>query len=362
MPKCPVCKSVYTDEDKCCINCGFDQLNKEFINQDELLRWLAETVTPCRKVYRVMVAKLEAVAQNSLQTVLQREETNIVDLSAESDDFQYFDYEEESGIVTHPYRENEKSKCPEIQRYVNKGIRITGYNGFEIQRVTVPSEINGRPVISIGEKVFMNTSLSEIILPKSLKAILRNAFDGCKNLRKINLPEGITFIAGSCFANSGLEEVSCPDSLELIPNSCFYRCKQLNKVHLGISVNKIAYFAFDGCENLSDITLPESLIEIEDACFADTAIKAIIIPQNVKKIHGEAFGGKLWEISAKHKYKIACVFLGRNTEIFSTVAKKSIFSRVSVIYCLPGSKIQKIAREHLIPIKPISEFRLENYQ
>lgn len=253
-------------------------------------------------------------------------------------------------------------QCPELQRYVKRGLRIVSYNGFETERIVVPGEIDGRPVISIGEKVFMNATVSEVVLPNSLKAILKQAFDGCEKLSSVSLPDGITYIGSGCFQNSGLEELLCPKSVTVIPNSCFYRCKRLKKVRLGTSVNKIEYFAFDNCESLSEITLPESLMELEDACFANTAIKVIIIPQNVQKMHGETFGGNLWEISAKHKHKIACVFLGKDTDIFTTVAKKSILSRVALIYCLPGSKIQKVAREHSIPIKPLGEFRSEDYQ
>jgi uncharacterized coiled-coil protein SlyX len=275
-------------------------------------------------------------------------------------DPRYFEYEEETGMITDYW--GKPIQCREIQKYAKQGLRIISYNGFETERVVIPNEIEGRPVISIGEKVFMNASISEVVLPNSLKAILKQAFEGCENLSSISLPDELTYIGSDCFKRSGLEKFDCPRSISVIPSSCFHYCKRLSKVHLGTSVKKIEYFAFDDCENLSNIALPESLIEMEDACLANTAIKVIIIPQNVAKMHCESFSGNLWEISAKHKHKIVCVFLGKDTEIFTTVGKKSILSRVSLIYCLPGSKIQRIAREHSIPIKPISEFRMEDYQ
>lgn len=307
------------------------------------------------KVERISLAK------KSVDSQIQKALTSADSFSEQIPvDTRYFDYEEESGMITDYW--GKPIQCPELQRYAKKGLRIVSYNGFETERVVIPSEIDDRPVVSIGEKVFMNANVSEVILPNSLKAILKQAFEGCENLSSISIPDEITYIGSNCFKNSGLEEFICPNSVTVIQNSCFYHCKRLHKVRLGTSVNKLEYFAFDGCESLSDIVLPESLIEIEDACFSNTAIKAIIIPQNVQKVHGEVFGGNLWEISAKHKYKVACVFLGRDTEIFSTVGKKSILSRVSLIYCLPGSRIQKVAREHSIPIKPLSEFRMEDYQ
>lgn len=57
--KCPVCKSSYTETDKKCSCCGFSQLNKEFINQDELTNWMEQTVIPCREVYNTMKSKIK---------------------------------------------------------------------------------------------------------------------------------------------------------------------------------------------------------------------------------------------------------------------------------------------------------------
>lgn len=69
--KCPVCKKDCSATDTSCTNCGFDQINKEFINQDELLRWMEETVLPCQKVYRTMFAKVnEKVILHYMQPIL----------------------------------------------------------------------------------------------------------------------------------------------------------------------------------------------------------------------------------------------------------------------------------------------------
>lgn len=361
MSKCPVCKTDYPPTAKRCSNCGFDQLSKEFINQDELMHWLEETVAPCQRIYRAMSAKLEAVSNNSLRTVLQPVEPNnieaIVDLCNESGDFQYFNYEEESGVVTDPYFENKKSKCAELQRYVNKGLRITGYNGFETTRVIVPSEINGRPVISIGEKVFMNTSLSEIVLPKSLKAILRNAFDGCKNLHNITLPDDITYLGKACFKNSGLSEIKFPNSLNMVPSCCCEEIITLESIVFGNNLKTIDYAAFRGCTKLSSVLLPDSLLQIGSKAFGMTAITTIVFPETVKTLSLDIFYDKdsfgYWY--GKNPRQIVCVFLGKNT-----IVDGSSFANVSLIYCLPGSKIQQFAREHSIPTKPLSDYKTEN--
>lgn len=62
----------------------------------------------------------------------------------------------------------------------------------------------------------------------------------------------------------------------------------------------------------------------------------------------------------RDKRKVICVFLGKDTVVDVETFKH--FTFVSLIYCLPGSKIQQIAREWSIPIKPLSEFKMEDAQ
>lgn len=271
------------------------------------------------------------------------------------DDPRYFTYEIESELIINWYQ-NKKVKCNASTSLVGKGIEITGYNGFETERIVVPKEIEGLPVIAIGAKAFINALCSEIILPKTVKVLLWGAFSGCVNLKHIDLPEDLTFVDRECFENSGLEEITLPNSLKKISRSCFYGCKNLSKVIFGSNVTKIDYSAFHGCSKLKDISLPESLEEIGFHAFTDTAISMLIIPQGVKTVSHRLFAHSY----TRSNRQITCVFLGTETEV--TVKDNEPFYRVAMIYCLPGSAVQKYAREQKIPIKPISEFRMEDYQ
>lgn len=86
MAKCPVCKKEHHVTETICINCGFDQLNREFINQEELQRWMEETIIPCRTVYKAMAEKLS----KSLSPVLQEVKSSL------NDNWNYDD------IIAHP--------------------------------------------------------------------------------------------------------------------------------------------------------------------------------------------------------------------------------------------------------------------
>ena len=268
------------------------------------------------------------------------------------DDPRYFNYEVESGMVT-DWNDRQK-KDNNLSQYIGKGIRITSYNGFETDRVVVPKEINGLPVISIGENAFKNASFSELVLPSSLKVILKNAFDGCTNLKHIDLPEELKYLGQYCFCKSGLESVYIPNSIEVVSDGCFNGCKDLYMIALGNRTKVLGYGAFSGCLKLNKISLPETVNTIEPNCFNDTAVKTLIVPSSVSKISHEIFGSRY----SRRNNKVTCVFLGKETLIECGKFETLLF--VDQIYCLPGSNIQKFAREHSIPMKPLSEFDVKS--
>lgn len=268
------------------------------------------------------------------------------------DDPRYFNYEIESGIVTG--WNGRKEKDNNLSQYVGKGLRITSYNGFGSERVIVPKEIEGQPVISIGENAFKNASFSELILPGSLKAILEKSFQGCKNLKHIDLPEGLEYLGKYCFSGTGLESLRIPDSVKVIPAGCFSDSKFLNTIVLGNNTRELGYSAFRGCTNLNQLSLPETVKTISAECFSDTAMKALIFPANVSEISYEIFGDGIRSVR-----QVTCVFLGKLTLIEGDSCHFA-HRNIEQIYCLPGSNVQKFAREHAIPMKPLSEFNVES--
>lgn len=265
------------------------------------------------------------------------------------DDPRYFTYEVEPPTMHKKW--DDKLGTVEVKKISDGGIKITGYNGFESERVVVPKEIDGVSVISIGERVFMNAPFHEVILPKTIKSIGSRAFSGCTNLKHIDLPIELTYIGKFCFVNSGLVEIALPDTLEIIPYHCFGGCNNLSKVKLGERTKTIEECAFFECDQLKELLLPETVTAIKSHSLSRTSIRLLIIPTNVKEVSNDMFGGPYGE-------KITCVFLGMGTECMDIRE----FNKVGLIYCLPGSAIQRFAREHKIPIKPLNEFRMEDYQ
>lgn len=110
----------------------------------------------------------KAPEQSPVQQTVSAQLRAALDAPADPSCFQYMP---EPGTVT-DFWNNQKPERT-LQKLVGKGLRITAYTGFDAERVVIPAEIGGQPVVSIGEKAFKNTTVSEVILPGSIKAILR---------------------------------------------------------------------------------------------------------------------------------------------------------------------------------------------
>lgn len=74
------------------------------------------------------------------------------------------------------------------------------YSDTYATTVTVPSEIGGYPVSSIGEECFVwMPALNEVIISEGITNIAENAFEGCSYLYTVSLPSTLKTIADNAF-------------------------------------------------------------------------------------------------------------------------------------------------------------------
>ena len=112
---------------------------------------------------------------------------------------------------------------------VNGGISVTGYNGTAAN-VTIPSSINGKTVVSIGEEAFRQKPVTRVTLPATLTSIGRKCFYGCESLEVVNLgscPSLKTIGEGAFSLCNSLAAVRIPDSVTLIDDDAFFDCSRL---------------------------------------------------------------------------------------------------------------------------------------
>lgn len=100
-------------------------------------------------------------------------------------------------------------------------------------------------------------SLEEIKLPDSLTFL--SGFAGCKNLKTINIHDGITTIGRSGLSDTGLEEVYISSNMQLIDEYAFDQAKQLKKLVISNGLTDIRFHTFRGCEGLTDVYIPKSI-------------------------------------------------------------------------------------------------------
>lgn len=148
-------------------------------------------------------------------------------------------------------------------------------------------------------------------------------FNGCTNLKSVNLPTSAIALCNSCFnGTSSLEHVGNTDNIETIGNSQYggdtfknsgikiinfpklkairgYSNFKDSKVEEVLSLGEVKQLAgtsnsangqFYNCANLRKINLPDGLTLIGAVCFAHcSALQEINIPQSVEEIQSYAF-------------------------------------------------------------------------
>jgi len=147
-----------------------------------------------------------------------------------------------------------KWRYPEI----NGEIWIDGVS-FNIPSrfLVIPSEIDGKPVTTIGGRAFYDRQdIIGVFIPSSVTSIEEGAFLACHSIQSVTISEGVKYIAKHAFASCfSLESVTIPASVTNIASESFEECNNLKSVTiLGESV-EIENAAFWGCPNLQSVTL-----------------------------------------------------------------------------------------------------------
>lgn len=171
-------------------------------------------------------------------------------------------------------------------------ITITGFTDTP-ESLDIPSYIDDLPVTSIRDNAFFNcTSLKNITLPETLKAMGHHCFYDCSQLQEIHLPNSITSIGMGCFDRcTSLKKAVLPASLKTLPDSCFRRCTSLTDIMIPQSINEIEKFCFCGCSSLKYISLSGNLTKIGTGAFyMCDDLSNIYIPKSVEMIGTYALG------------------------------------------------------------------------
>lgn len=151
-------------------------------------------------------------------------------------------------------------------------------------------------VTEIDEGTFAGqTELEEIKLSSSLETIVDDGYDvgafyNCKSLKKLDLPDSLKYIGKNAFENcAALESVEIGDNIEYLGDNAFNGCKSLKKAVIGRKINEIPCGAFSNCSLAEGIIFKGEIKKICDSAFKGCGFSHFEIPDSVREIEGWAF-------------------------------------------------------------------------
>jgi hypothetical protein len=115
------------------------------------------------------------------------------------------------------------------------------------------------------------------IIPPEVTCIGVSAFDGCKDLTKVNFHGNVTAIGKCAFRNCiSLDKVELPDQTHSIGSSAFRGCISLKMVIIGENVREIHSAAFMDCNNLTEIVYKGSKEDWDRIDMGEEAVPEMI--------------------------------------------------------------------------------------
>ena len=159
----------------------------------------------------------------------------------------------------------------------------------QLTKVVIPNGIT-----RIGSYSFSKcSSLEEVEIPDSVNTIEGGAFSACEKLKTIALPEAVAYIEDCTFQDcSSLQSITFSKSLKGIGMSAFGQCKSLREITIPGTVYAIGLYAFCGCSSLKSLTLKKGIRVIGDSAFcACTSLSKVTIPGSLDSIWESAFYG-----------------------------------------------------------------------
>lgn len=212
--------------------------------------------------------------------------------------------------------------------FLSKLIFMEGVEEIEKKAFSI---VTDRMSIShmFSKKYYINESLFDIELPKSLIKLGEDNFSNFIGIRNISLGKKLKKISDRAFSNDDLNvnkflyELNIPDNIIEIGNDAFTNYTSLKKLKIGQSVKKIGVNAFSNSKEnpneildqlcipdnveiigkgafmnyncLTKLTLSNNLTVIEESVFAcseekpNESMRELVIPKSVKRIKSRAF-------------------------------------------------------------------------
>ncbi|WP_207646966.1 leucine-rich repeat protein, partial [Ruminococcus albus] len=164
-----------------------------------------------------------------------------------------------------------------------------------LTRFKFEGDAEGSSCIEIQSGAFDGcTSLTSIELPDANTVLGDQVFYNCKNLKQVVVSDQLTNVGKSAFAgcwvltlyprsdlNKTKNKIVLPQTWKLISGSTFSNCEGVTQVDITY-VEGIGESAFNSCNSLESINIPDKVTTLYDNTFCDcTELKDVVVSRNL---------------------------------------------------------------------------------
>lgn len=244
------------------------------------------------------------------------------------------------------------------------GVTEISYGAFadcsSLENITFPERLTGMEYFAFSRC----SSLKNIVLPEGITDIKQGAFEYCTNMESIILPESLISIDAGVFEGcERLEEIRLPQNVRDVYIDAFGNGENISLKNIDVDSRNINYSSEEGVlynkektsllcypngKKENTFTIPDSVQHIgHRAFYRHEYLTNITIPQTVTDIDSIAFeGGKLKDITILNK---ECVFYEDEDPDFLCISSDA------VIHGYPGSTAEAYAKKYNHTFKAIEE-------
>ena len=152
--------------------------------------------------------------------------------------------------------------------------------------ISIPSTINGAPVVeipadafkdntsitsidlskatnlkTIGDEAFAGMNITELTIPGNVETVGRRIVEECSSLTSLTIEEGVKTLSESSFYGAAVKTIKIPSTITEIPVRCF-EASAIESIELHNGITSIGDAAFMNCSNLTALTIPGSVTHI----------------------------------------------------------------------------------------------------
>ena len=173
------------------------------------------------------------------------------------------------------------------------------------------------------DQCFFGTPIEEVVFTGNKTVIEEKFFYLCRNLKKVTLPATLETVSEMAFQECEvLEELNLPEGIKVIEKRAFYSCGSIKSLVLPASLEKVGEDAFAICTQLESIEILAALDAFPMGLFFEHNCESITVPEGVRSIDDLAVEGK----------KLKSLYLPSTLELFVTYRVDIPSSGVEAIY------------------------------